>query len=68
MHAALAAGDLDTVRREAHAIKGGCGMVGAGELYALAAATEGGTASGSMGMAEFAPACERLRRILDTRL
>lgn len=65
MHAALDGGDLKKVREEAHAIKGSCGMVGASELYALAAATEGGTDAGSMHLAEFVPACERLRRMLD---
>jgi len=32
--------DLDTIRREAHAIKGGAGMVGASQLHRLAAQAE----------------------------
>ena len=63
-----ASGEIADVRREAHAIKGSCGMVGARELYSLAATTEGGTAADTMPLALFAPACERLKRMLDERL
>jgi CheY-like chemotaxis protein len=68
MQASLAAGDVDQVRREAHAIKGACGMVGAAELRELAAAAEGGSAGSTPPLAEFPAACDRLERILDTRL
>ena len=61
-------GDYDAVRREAHSIKGGCGMVGATEIYALASTTEGGTSPDAFPLALFAPACERLKRMLDSRL
>ncbi len=50
MEALLAAGDVDQVRREAHAIKGACGMVGAAELRELAAATEGGSVGSPCGV------------------
>ena len=68
MEACLAAGDVDQVRREAHAIKGACGMVGAAELRELAAAAEGGSPGSTPPLAEFPAACDRLERILDTRL
>lgn len=68
MQACLAAGDLAAVRREAHAAKGSCGMMGAAELAHIAATTEGGTSEGSVHLADFAPACERLERMLDARL
>jgi CheY-like chemotaxis protein len=44
---AQAANDLDTVRREAHAIKGGAGMVGASQLHRLAARAEKDASAGS---------------------
>jgi CheY-like chemotaxis protein/HPt (histidine-containing phosphotransfer) domain-containing protein len=68
MRAALAADDLAAARAQAHAIKGGSGMVGASELYALAAQAETGSDAGSMHLDDFAPACARLRRMLDARL
>lgn len=68
MKASAAGGDIAAVRREAHAIKGSCGMVGAAELFALASTTEGGTETDTMPLADFAPACERLKRMLDERL
>jgi len=68
MTASFHEGDFDAVRREAHSIKGGCGMVGATEIYALASTTEGGTSPDAFPLAEFAPACERLKRMLDARL
>ena len=68
MIAAARAGDVATVRREAHAIKGGCGMVGAAELYNLASTTEEGTDTDMMPLTDFGPACERLKRMLDERL
>lgn len=61
--------------RQAHAIKGGCGMLGASELYRLAAVLEkaGLKTSGLDGRSgvnpldELAAACDRLERILGTR-
>lgn len=60
-------GDSDSVRREAHAIKGGCGMVGATELRSMAATREGGAASNTPPLVDFHAACDRLRRMLDAR-
>jgi HPt (histidine-containing phosphotransfer) domain-containing protein len=68
MAAAAQRGDLADVRSEAHAIKGGCGMVGAFELQQLAAATEGGSALDTSALADFTAACQRLQRMLDERL
>jgi CheY-like chemotaxis protein len=68
MAAAAKSGDVAGVRHEAHAIKGGCGMVGAFELQELAAATEGGSAVDTSSLADFAAACQRLQRMLDERL
>jgi CheY-like chemotaxis protein len=65
---AAKSGDEASVRHEAHAIKGGCGMVGAFELQELAAATEGGSAVDTSALANFAAACQRLQRMLDERL
>jgi len=62
------AGDSDGVRREAHSIKGGCGMVGAAELYRMASKKEAGSASDTPSLADFDAACDRLRRMLDERL
>lgn len=62
-----AAGDLDAVKREAHAIKGVCGMMGARELQHLAAATEGGTTVNTSAISDFPAACSRLRRMLDAK-
>ena len=62
-----AAGDLDALRKEAHAIKGGGGMMGARELYALGDATEGGTTLNTSLLVEFPAACVRLRRMLDAK-
>jgi CheY-like chemotaxis protein len=60
--------DQATVRQEAHTIKGSCGMVGALELQALAAATEGGSPVDTSTLANFDSACNRLERILNERL
>jgi CheY-like chemotaxis protein/HPt (histidine-containing phosphotransfer) domain-containing protein len=60
-------GDDAAYRKEAHAIKGGCGMVGAAELQNLATSMEerGLTDTNYVAsLAEFMLACERLRRIL----
>ena len=73
MRQALAAGDRDTWCRAAHAIKGGCGMVGALELASIAAAMEedGLPLAGQMvdhldPFAHFQAAAARLRSILST--
>ena len=66
--AAAKAGDQATVRQEAHTIKGSCGMVGALELQALAAATEGGSPIDTSALADFDSACKRLERMLNERL
>ena len=68
MHEHAAADDLPAVQREAHAIKGSCGMVGARELQALATAAEGGTTVHTSALADFPLACDRLRRMLDEKL
>jgi HPt (histidine-containing phosphotransfer) domain-containing protein len=68
MRDAAALGHLDTVRREAHAIKGSCGMVGALELQTLASAIEDGTTFEASAMAQMPHACLRLRRTLDAKL
>jgi CheY-like chemotaxis protein len=68
MREAEAAGDRETLHREAHSIKGGCGMVGATELYRLAATKEGGSLGSTPTLAEFTAACDRLQRMLDARL
>jgi CheY-like chemotaxis protein len=68
---AMDAGDLDTVRREAHAIKGGTGMVGATELHQMAAKAENAATAGSAqdtpALEDFYAACVRLERMLNTR-
>ena len=68
MVAHAAEDDLGAVQREAHAIKGACGMVGARELQHLAGAAEGGTTLNTSALAELPSACDRLRRILDAKL
>jgi CheY-like chemotaxis protein len=70
MRHAASNGDHATYRREAHTIKGGCGMVGAVELQTLATAMEKqdmGAANHVASLDEFLLACERLRRILVAR-
>ena len=70
MRAAAETGDDGTYRKEAHAIKGGCSMVGAAELHRLAAAAEqGGIAAANhvASLSEMLGAVERLRRILLAR-
>ncbi len=65
----LAASNHDDAvyRREAHAIKGSCGMVGAAELQTLATSMEerGLSDDHVASLDEFTLACERLRRMLD---
>jgi CheY-like chemotaxis protein/HPt (histidine-containing phosphotransfer) domain-containing protein len=65
---AAASGDQPTVRQEAHTIKGSCGMMGALELQAMAAATEGGSPIDTSALADFDSACKRLQRMLSERL
>jgi CheY-like chemotaxis protein len=65
---AASSGDERTVRQEAHTIKGSCGMVGALELQALAAATEGGSPVDTSALADFDSACQRLQSMLNERL
>ncbi len=66
--AAASAGDLSLVEREAHAIKGSCGMVGATELQALATRIETGITVDTSAIAEIPAACDRLRRMLGSKL
>jgi CheY-like chemotaxis protein len=68
MGAAIAVGDYEQYRREAHAIKGGCGMVGAVELRELASQAEGGAPESTPAQEDFLQACARLRRMLNVRL
>ena len=63
-----ASGDLSAAQREAHAVKGACGFVGARQLQAIAASMEGGTTLNTSALAEFPAACARLRRMLDAKL
>lgn len=65
---AVNSGDLRAAQREAHAIKGSCGMVGAAELQSLAAAIEDGTTPNTSAIAQIPSACLRLRRMLDAKL
>lgn len=67
LEAYAAAGDTEAARREAHSVKGLCGMVGARELGALAAAVEAGTTLDTSAITEISAACARLRRMLDTK-
>jgi HPt (histidine-containing phosphotransfer) domain-containing protein len=67
MREAASSGDDAAYKREAHAVKGGCGMVGATELQTLAMSMEEkglGNANHVATLDEFVVACERLRRIL----
>lgn len=68
MSSAAAVNDAVTFLREAHAAKGGCGMLGATELYALADRMETGGLECSSLLHDFRPAIERLRRILVERI
>jgi CheY-like chemotaxis protein len=70
-----AATDDEGYRREAHAIKGGAGMIGAAEIYDLSAAAERDGLGGSAGTSgvttlldQLSRATERLERILVERL
>ncbi len=67
MHQAASLGDDASYRQQAHAIKGGCGMVGAVELQRLASTMEnnGLAANHVATLHEFPLACERLRGMLN---
>jgi CheY-like chemotaxis protein/HPt (histidine-containing phosphotransfer) domain-containing protein len=70
MRLAAANADDPAYRKEAHAIKGGCSMVGATELHRLASVAEEGGLSAANHVAslnEMLSACEQLRRILVAR-
>jgi HPt (histidine-containing phosphotransfer) domain-containing protein len=61
--------------RQAHAIKGGCGMLGATEIYRMAArleksglGAEGLVSPGVNPLDKLNSACDRLERILGSRL
>jgi DNA-binding response OmpR family regulator len=66
MRQAASIGDDGAYRKSAHAIKGGCGMVGATELQSLATSMEerGLRDDHIASLDELLLACERLRRIL----
>ena len=69
MRAAATGGDDAAYKREAHAIKGGCGMVGALELQTLATSMEerGLSDDHVASLKEFLVACARLRGMLIAR-
>jgi len=69
MRQAAAGGDDVIYRREAHAIQGGCGMVGAREMQTLATSleTRGLRDDYVASLDELMLACERLRRMLVAR-
>jgi CheY-like chemotaxis protein len=69
MRKAASGNDDAAYRREAHAIKGGCGMVGALELQTLATSMEerGLSDDHVASLKEFVVACERLRGMLIAR-
>ena len=76
MRTLKAAHDAGRLVREAHAIKGGCGMLGATQLYGMAAELErNGLAAGAPAAApevnsldELSAACDRLERMLGSRV
>ena len=82
MRALAEAGDDAQYRAEAHAVKGGCGMIGAREIYRLAEAaesyglspnpaiphgTDDGTSAVKAALDQMSLACDRLERILEER-
>jgi CheY-like chemotaxis protein/HPt (histidine-containing phosphotransfer) domain-containing protein len=75
MRAFASAGDRARISREAHSIKGSAGMLGANELYTLAAQLETAPAGPSQtepstevnSLDKLAAACDRLERILASR-
>jgi CheY-like chemotaxis protein/HPt (histidine-containing phosphotransfer) domain-containing protein len=70
MRTAFHENDNSSFRRQAHAIKGGCAMVGAVELASLASIFERNGISGKQvgtELDEFELAVDRLRRMLESR-
>jgi CheY-like chemotaxis protein/HPt (histidine-containing phosphotransfer) domain-containing protein len=75
MRSLARSGDRLRFSREAHSIKGGSGMLGATEIYALAAGLEAetrdpapaGPFSNVNSLDELSAACDRLERILGSR-
>jgi HPt (histidine-containing phosphotransfer) domain-containing protein len=71
MRALAAAHDPAQFMRQAHAIKGSCGMLGATELHRIAAGleTDGPDSDGSAvnSLDELSAACDRLERMLSAR-
>ena len=71
MRSLAAAHDAAQFMREAHTIKGSCGMLGATELHRMATALEKhGPGSGSSSvnsLDELSSACDRLERMLGAR-
>jgi HPt (histidine-containing phosphotransfer) domain-containing protein len=68
MKQACREGDAETYCKTAHAVKGGCGFVGALELASMASAMEedGPPSDGNTrGLEQFLMASARLRRILN---
>lgn len=76
MRAMVAANDNPSVSREAHAIKGSCGMLGATQLHGMAAEIErisletaGSEPRQSINfLDELSSACDRLERMLGSRV
>ncbi|MDE1156463.1 MAG: response regulator [Acidobacteriaceae bacterium] len=68
IRAAGALQDTETVRTEAHAIKGGSGMVGASEIYHLATELERHPDAWEIPLTKMELACTRLKGMLDSRL
>ena len=67
MTEAKAANDLFALQREAHAVKGSCGMLGALELQSLAATIEEASDVHTSALEEIPQACTRLERMLKTK-
>lgn len=69
MRAHAAAHDVTQFSRQAHAIKGSCGMLGAAQLHRIAAELEQhGFEAGSVNsLDELSHACDRLERMLGAR-
>ena len=67
MRDAADAADAGLYMREAHAVKGGCGMLGATHLHALAGRMETGALASTPALDEFMAAAQTLRRMLEAR-
>ena len=72
MRGSIAGRDQAQFVREAHAIKGGCGMLGATELHRIAARLETAGLDSSQtadvnSLDELSAACDRLERMLGSR-